>query len=155
MMRSARRLVIVLAALLLAACGGPDENSPEGVVKRLFDRVEDQEESGVRDLLCQDYRQNVNFDLGEDQDVKLRLDFKYRAAEDGDDREDTHRVAVYGKSVVILDTDHVRSETKQIRDEDAAWEINVFRVDGNWRVCGGDPALLALLDLAGLADALE
>jgi len=153
-MKTAR--VVLILVVLLAACSGPDENSPEGVVERFFDALEDQNRGDVQASLCRDFRQNVDFDLGDDQKARLNFDLSYEAEDDGDHRDgDTLEVQVYGKINVVLQSEHVRQEWKMRRDPEAPWTVNVFRVDGQWHVCGVDPLLLGLLNLKETIGALE
>jgi hypothetical protein len=41
------------------------------------------------------------------------------------------------------------------RDEESAWNIQLFKVDDEWLVCGGDPFILRLLDVEAAVSALE
>ncbi len=148
-------LVLALLATLLVSACGPAKDSPEGVVNEFFNKIEDRSAGKVQALLCQDYRQNVDFSLKDGQHAKLKFDFKYKSAGQQGDQPDTRTIKVYGKYVAIFETDHVRVENKQRRDEEAAWKIQLFKVDGQWRVCGGDPGLLSLLDLRAAVDSLE
>jgi major membrane immunogen (membrane-anchored lipoprotein) len=145
---------VLVLALLVSACG-PAKDSPEGVVNEFFNKIEDRSTGQVQALLCQDYRQNVDFGLKDGQHAKLKFDFKYKTAAQQGEQADTRTMKVYGKYVAIFETEHVRVENKQRRDEEAAWSIQLFKVDGQWRVCGGDPGLLSLLDLRAVLDGLE
>lgn len=148
-------IAMLVLILVLTACGGRDPDSPEGVVERFFDNLEDQDESGVKDVLCKDFQQNVNFDRGDGQEVKLKFDLDYDTQPADDDSPQVRDVEIHGRMQVIWETDHVRSEFKEKRDEAASWHVQVFKVDDEWRVCGGDPALLRFLDMRAVLDSFE
>jgi hypothetical protein len=145
-------LALILIALALSACRGDDPNSPKGVVKQFFSQLQDRNTSGVKNMLCKDFRQNVHFDLSDGQKAKLTFDLDYKTGETTDEMV---VIKVYGRIKVFLETDHVRKETRERRREEAPWEIRVAQQDGKWRVCGGDSFILDLLDLTGQVNALE
>ncbi len=153
-----KRFLILLAAAMLAGlaltgCGGPDSDTPAGAVEVLFDRLRGEDQSGVRALLCQDFRDNVNLDMGEGRDVSYSFDLRYNAPDAGD--APAVDVAVYGKMEMRLRSDDVRYEVQERRTAKAPWTIRVARMDGQWLVCGGDERVLALLDARGALDALR
>jgi hypothetical protein len=147
-------LGVLIVVLALTACGGPAKDSPEGVVKRFFEQIEEQNETEVKNLVCQDFRQNVHFDLGKNQEARMKTDLKFSAEEAADESE-TVNVQVYGRIETVWETDHVRQETKTRRDEEAAWNVQLFKVDGDWLVCGGDPFIVRLLDVSAAVGGLE
>ncbi len=152
-----KRLVIALglglAVLGLAGCGSPDLDTPEGVVHAFFDRLDDKDQDGVRALLCQDFKQNVNLEMGRDREVDYSFDLRYQAADEGN--ASAVDVAVYGKMEMHLRARHVRYEVHERRDSEAPWTVRVASINGEWLVCGGDPQVLRLLDARGALDALE
>lgn len=141
--------LILTVGLMLSACGGPDENSPEGVTERFFDRLGDLESGDVSDLLCEDYRRNVDFSLPENSEADLNFDLKYDADDVPEDPEpgDVVTVEVWGEVEAKLRGDHIRYELKQRNDENAAWQVRVTRFEDEWQVCGLDPFILELLDI--------
>lgn len=153
-----KRLLILLAAgmlagLALAGCDSPDSSTPAGAVEVFFDRLRDEDQDGVRALLCQDFRDNVNLDMGKDRDVSYSFDLRYDAPDAVDAA--TVDVAVYGKMEMHLRSDDVRYEVQERRTAGAPWTVRVARMDGKWLVCGGDERVLALLDARGALDALH
>jgi hypothetical protein len=146
---------LVVVALALTACGGPDADSPEGVIKHFFEQLEDQNENEVKNLLCQDFRQNVHFELDDEQEARLKTDLKVTVGDEETEEAETLDVKVYGRIETVWETDHVRQENKTRRDEDAAWNVQLFKVDGEWLVCGGDPFIVRLLDVSAAVSALE
>jgi hypothetical protein len=154
MIKTVGTMGIVLLALILTACGGADPDSPEGVVKQFFEQLEDQNENEVKNLVCQDFRQNVRFDLDNQHEARLKTDLKV-AVDDEAEEAETLDVKVYGRIETVWETDHVRQENKIRRDEESAWNLQLFKVDGEWLVCGGDPFILTLLDIEAAVSALE
>jgi len=146
-------LAIGLAALALAACGSPDADTPAGAVEVFFNRLADEDQDGVRALLCQDYQPNVNLDMGQNRDVSYAFDLRY----DAPDEQDAQAldVAVYGKMTMRLRSENVRYEVQERRTSASPWIVRVALFDGKWLVCGGDPQVLALLDARGTLDTLD
>jgi len=152
-----KRLWIALAAglgaLALAGCGSPDTETPGGTVEEFFSRLDDEDQDGMRALLCQDYQQNVNLDLGENREVDYEFDLRYDAPDaNGETAVD---VAVYGKMEMRLRSDEVRYEVQERRTSDAPWTVRVASIGGEWRVCGADERVLEMLDARAMFDALE
>lgn len=152
-----KRLLIALAiglgALALAGCSSPDTETPAGAVEVFFNRLDDEDQDGVRALLCRDYQQNVNLDLGEGREVDYDFDLRYDAPDaDGETAVD---VAVYGKMEMRLRSDDVRYEVQERRTSDAPWTVRVALIGGEWQVCGADARVLAMLDAGAAMDALE
>ena len=146
-------LAIGLGALAMAGCGSPDTETPVGTVEEFFNRLDDEDQDGVRALLCQDYQQNVNLDLGDNREVAYEFDLRYDAPDaDGEAAVD---VAVYGKMEMHLRSADVRYEVQERRTSAAPWTVRVASIGGEWRVCGADARLLAMLDARGAFDALE
>lgn len=153
-----KRLLILLAAgmlagLALAGCDSPDRATPAGVVEIFFNRLRDEDQDGVRALLCRDFHDNVNLDMGKDRDVSYSFDLRYNAPDVGDAA--TVDVAVYGKMEMHLRSEDVRYEVQERRTSDAPWTVRVARMEGQWLVCGADERVLALLDARGALDALH
>lgn len=146
---------LLLLSVALVGCGGPDDNSPRGVVERFFDRLDEQDESAVRDLLCEDFQQNVSFDHGRGREVSFDFDLNFEGEGDEDAGGDTADVLVSGKIERGLRTDDVRHEVRVQRDEAAPWTIKTFRVEGSWRVCGGDAFILSLLNTPAAFEEIE
>lgn len=146
-------LALGFAALTLAACSSPDISTPAGVVEEFFNRLDDEDQAGVRALLCQDFRQNVNLDMGENREVEYAFDLRYDA--DSDDGATAVDVAVFGKLEMHLRSSDVRYEVQERRTDDAPWTVRVARIGDEWQVCGADPQVLALLDARGALDALN
>jgi hypothetical protein len=147
--------VFLIVALAVSGCGGPDENSPEGVVERFFDRVDGQDSGGVKALLCEDFRQNVNFSLGPHEKVDLDFDLEYEGERNNETGGETAEVLVWGKIERTLRTDDVRQEVRIQRTQDAPWHVKTFRVGEDWRVCGGDAFILGLLDTPAAFSEIE
>ncbi|WP_162909942.1 hypothetical protein [Aggregatilinea lenta] len=139
-------VLLLVTGLAISGCGGPDENSPEGVVERFFERVDDQDAGAVQAVLCEDFRQNVNFELGPHEEVDFDFDLDYEGEGDEETGGDTAEVLAWGKIERTLRTDEVRQEVRVQRSQDAPWVLKTFRVNGQWRVCGGDAFILGLLD---------
>lgn len=148
-------VVFLVLGLVISGCGGPDENSPEGVVKRFFERVDDQNEEAVRALLCEDFRQNVDFSLGPHEKVDLDFDVDYEGGRSQNTGGDTVDVLVSGKIERTLRTSDVRQEVRIQRNQDAPWTVKTFRVGDEWRVCGGDAFILGLLDTPAAFSEIE
>lgn len=146
-------LTLGFAALTLAACGSPDISTPAGVVEEFFNRLDDEDQAGVRALLCQDFRQNVNLDMGENREVEYAFDLRYDA--ESDDGATAVDVAVFGKLEMRLRSSDVRYEVQERRTDDAPWMVRVARIGDEWQVCGADPQVLALLDARGALDTLN
>ena len=156
--RTGATLVLILAAaLVLAACGGPDQDSPEGVTAEFFDKLGDLNAKRVSETLCEDYRQNVDFDVPEDFDADVDLNLKFDADDEPSDPEpgDVVDVEVWGEIAVKVRGDHVRYELKQRNDESAAWHVRVTYLDDEWLVCGSDPFILELLDINAYIDGIN
>lgn len=147
-------VVLLVVALLLTGCGGPDADSPEGVVERFFEQLEDRNENEVENLLCEDFRQNVHLELDDQEEARLKTKLKINA-EDETEEAETLNVNVYGKIEAVWETEHVRQEINIRRDEESAWSIQLFKVDNEWLVCGGDPFILSLLDVEAVVSGLE
>lgn len=148
-------VVFLVVGLVIGGCGGPDENSPEGVVERFFERVDGQDEAAVKALLCEDFRQNVNFSLAPHEKVDLDFDLDYEGERDEEIGGDTAEVLVSGKIERTLRTDDVRQEVRIQRNQDAPWTVKTFRVGDDWRVCGGDAFILGLLDTQAAFSEIE
>ena len=152
-----KRLLIALAigigALALAGCSSPDTGTPAGVVEEFFNRLDDEDQDGARALLCEDYRQNVNLDMGEGREVDYAFDLRYDAPDEDD--ATTVDVAVYGKMEMHLRSSNVRYEVQERRTSNAPWTVRVASIGGEWQVCGADQQVRALLDARGMLDALD
>jgi len=146
-------LAMGIAVLALAACSSPDLGTPAGVVEEFFNRLDDEDQNGVRALLCPDFRQNVNLNMGEDREVDYSFDLRFDAPDEVDAA--AVDVAVFGKMEMHLRLDDVRYEVQERRTDNAPWTVRVARIGGEWQVCGADPQVLALLDARGALDALE
>ncbi len=146
-------LALGFAALTLAACSSPDVSTPAGVVEEFFNRLDDKDQAGARALLCQDFRQNVNLDMGQNRSVDYAFDLRYTA--DSENGATAVDVAVFGKMEMRLRSNDVRYEVQERRTNSAPWTIRVARIGDEWQVCGADPQVLALLDARGALDALD
>lgn len=146
-------LAIGLGALALAGCSSPDIGTPAGVVEVFFNRLDDEDQAGVRALMCEDYRQNVNLDIGEGREVDYDFDLRFDAGDD--DNATAVDVAVYGKIEMHLRSDDIRYEVQERRTSNAPWTVRVASIGGEWQVCGADEQVLAVLDARSAFEALE
>lgn len=146
-------IVLMILAILVSACGGGESDDPAGIVEQFFNRLEEQSEAEVKALLCPDYRQNVDFGLAEDQKAEMEFDLSYRLEGTPDEAADVALVRVYGKTEVTLESGGIEVHTRQRRDQEAAWEFRVVKIDGDWLVC--EPLALGWLDVKAAVEALE
>lgn len=149
-------LGVVMVALLLAACGGDDESEAERVAHTFFDHLADQDTTEVREQLCMDFRQNVDFAVEDAEEAKLDFALHYAEAEGHDEGEaDSIDVLVHGKVKYEVKNEFVKRKIEIERAEEAPWTVQVFEVDGEWVVCRIDPELLPLLNLRAMLDDLQ
>jgi len=142
-------VVVLLVALGLAACA-EEEAAPESVqaAEDYFSKLEDQDEAGVKDYLCENRHQNLNFAGPVGQDVDYDFDLKYRLGGDQDEGSGVVYVTVYGTIEVSLEREYIEVKREEKRAEAVAWQVKVAEFDGGWLVCGGNVDYLLDVDAA-------
>lgn len=114
-------LSLVLALIVLAACGGDDKNSPTGIVKHMLSAFEKGDSFNWQQSFCDPRLANLTL-LGEQDGIAFS--FKNTSYDERDKA---------GDSAAIAFSATVESDIGGVEvSKDLAWMVDVEKHDGKW-----------------------